>query len=298
VIFLGNNKNYALTSKDQVKIMLDWNNPRNRKYFKKYVLDLSDPSLTVKKDIPNEKDIVQAYNYYDDYYARREITTSPLYKDSLDYEFKLYKNNQLVKSFFPYNRINEPRFLYTHEAVAFAETNTPYVYFITRPYCDTIYRMITDSLYPRYQVVLPLENSLPASFFTKAFKNQTERDNFNRNNGWTLHQIHNFYETPRFIYFLVRYLSNFDSYIYEKRTDITYKTKNIKPDSSQYNLQLLAGYGIQRKGDRFYKSQPASDLIAFFNQNKNVPVPKELEEFLKSKPPATAPIIVEFKLKN
>jgi hypothetical protein len=201
ITFFGSNKNYVLTPKDQIQIKLDWDNPRNRKYFKKYVVDLNDPSFTMKKDIPDEKDIVQAYNYDDDYYMQGKINVSPLYKDSLDYEFKVYKNNQLVKSFFPYNRINEPRFLYTEENVSLIKTDTPQVYFITRPYCDTIYKMIGDSLFPAYKLVLPLENSLPPSFFIKAFKNKTERDNFLRNNSWMMRQVYNFNETSRFIFF-------------------------------------------------------------------------------------------------
>ncbi len=298
LVFFGNNKNYALTPKDQLKIRLDWNNPRNKKYFRKYTIDLNDTSFNIKKDFPNQNDIIRAYRFYDDFYWQGQITTSPLYKDSLDYEFKIYKNNQLVKGYFPYNRINETRYLYTNESTSSTPTDIPYIRFLTRPYCDTIYKMVRDSLFPQYQVVLPLENSLPPSFFTKPFKNKTERENFNRNNGWMLHQVYNFYETPRFIHLIVGYLSNYDSYIYHKQTNVTYKTKNIKPDSSQYNLQLLGEFNILRKGDRLYKSQKAGDLITFFEQNKNVAVPKELENFLKSNPPATTPIIVEFKLKN
>lgn len=298
ITFFGNNKNYELTPKDQIKIKLDWDNPRNRKYFKKYIIDLADSAFTIKKDIPDEKDIIQVQHYYDDYFMQGQIVISPLYKDSLDHEFKIYKKNQLVKSFFPYNHINEPRFLYMEENVISSKTDKPYIQFITRPYCDTIYKLIKDSLSPAYQLVLPLENSLPSSFFTRCFKNKTERENFNRNNSSTFRQVYNFYETPRFIFFLVRYLSNFESYIYEKQTDITYKIKNIKPDSSQYNLPLLPEYGITRKGDRFYKPQRAVDILPFFDQNKNVVVPKELEIFLKSKPPNTTPVIVEFKFKN
>ena len=60
-------------------------------------------------------------------------------------------------------------------------------------------------------------------------------------------QVYNFYETPRFIYFSVGYLSNYESYIYQKQTNITYKTKNIKPDSSQYNLQVLGRFWALEK---------------------------------------------------
>jgi hypothetical protein len=97
---------------------------------------------------------------------------------------------------------------------------------------------------------------------------------------------------------LVSYLSNSDLYIYQKQTNVTYKTKNIKPDSSQYNLQLLGDFSTIRQGNYFYKAQKASDLVTFFEQHKNMVVPKELESFLKSNPPANSPVIVEFKLKN
>lgn len=298
IVFFGNNKNYVLTPRDRLKITLDWSNPRNKKYFKKYAIDLNDTTFTIQKDIPDENDIIHAYHYHDGSYWQGQITTSELYEDSADYEFKIFKNHKLAKGFFPYNHFNETRFLYTEETMIVNKTDIPYIHMITRPYYDTIYRVINDSLSPAYQLVLPLENSLPPSFFTRPFKNKTDRENFRRNNGWMFHQVYNFYETPLFIYFSVGYLSNYESYIYQKQSKITYKAKNIKPDSTQYNLQLLGDYSFSRKGDRFYKTQKAGDLLSFFSQNKNVPVPKELEIFLKSNPHATTPVIVEFKLKN
>jgi hypothetical protein len=298
ITFFGNNKNYALTTKDRLIITQDWNNPHYKKYFKKYTIDLKDTSFTIRKDIPDQNDIVSASQFHEDLYWQGKINTSPSYRDSLEYEFKIYRNNKLVKGYFPYNRINEARFLYANEHAAITRSEVPHTHYITRPFCDTIYKMVRDSIFPLYQVVLPLENSLPPSFFTRPFKNKTERENFGRNNGWMLHQVYEFYETPRFIQFMVGYLSNYDSYIYNKQTNVTYKAKNIRPDSTQYNLQLLADFGILRKGDRYYKPQKAGDLIAFFGKNKNVAVPRELESFLNSNPPASTPIIIEYKLKN
>jgi hypothetical protein len=96
----------------------------------------------------------------------------------------------------------------------------------------------------------------------------------------------------------VEYLSNSDSYIYEKQSNVTYKIRNIKADSSQYNLGLLGDFAIERKGSTFYKSQEAGDLLTFFDKYKDVPIPKELQNFIKSKPPESTPVIVEYKLKN
>lgn len=298
LVFFGNNQNYQLTSRDRIKIKLDWSNPRNKKYFKKYRIDLKDTTFTIKKDIPQQNDILNAHYYYDDIYCMGNITTSELYKDSLDYELKLYKGNQLIKSYFPYNHVNEAKYLYAEEVISRNPTDTPYIQFISRPYCDTIYKLVKDSLLPAFQIVLPLENSLPASFFTKPFKNKTDRENFKRNNGWMFHQVYTFFETPRFIYFLMAYQSNYETYLYQKNNNAICKVKNIKPDSSQYNLQLFDQYGNSLKQGKFYKTLKAGDILPFFEKNKTVPVPKELESFIKSDPPATTPVIIEFTLKS
>lgn len=298
LVFFGYNPNYALTSRDRIKIELDWSSPRNRKYYKKYTIDLSDSTFAIKKEMPQQKDIIHAFHLYDDLYATGEIKTSELYTDSLDYEFKLYQGNQFVKGFWPYNRINEVKYLYNQEDIGFGETDTPYIKYITRPYCDTIYKMVRNSITPCYQIVLPLENSLPASFFTMPSKNKTERENFRRNNGWLLHNIYPVYENARFIYFMIGYLYNYEAYVYQKQTQVTFKAKNIKGDSSQYNLSLLSDFGVTRSMDKFYKTQKAGDLLTFFEKNKDVPIPPELERFIKSNPSPTTPVIIEFKFKN
>ncbi|MDF2192688.1 hypothetical protein [Paraflavitalea sp. CAU 1676] len=298
LVFFGYNKNYTLTSRDRIKIQLDWNSPRNRKYYQKYTIDLADSNFAIKKETPQQNDIAHAYPFYDDLYSVSEITTSEIYKDSLDYELKLYQGNQLVKGFFPYNRINEVKYLFEQENIGITKTDTPNIHYITRPFCDTIYKMVKDSLWPAYKIVLPLENSVPASFSTKPFKSKTDRENYSRNNGWMLRQIYSVYETPRFLYLTLRYLSNYEGYIYQKQTQTTHKVRNIKPDSSQYNLSLIAGFDFVRKNDRFYKTQKAGDLLSFFEKNKDIPVPPDLESFIKSNPPATTPVIIEFKFKN
>lgn len=298
LVFFGDNKNYSLTSNDRLKILRDWDNPRNRKYFKKFIVDLSDTTFTIKKQEPTENDISRSYPLFADIFAQGQIKTSELYTDSLDYEFKLYRNKKLIKGFFPYNHINEPRYLFTEEFISLNRTDDPFVHVLSRPYCDTIYKLNYDSICPAFQIVLPLENSLPASFFNKPFKNRTERDNFKRNNGWMFRQAYNIFETSRFIYFSVSYLSNFESYIYQKQTNTTSRIKNIRPDSTHYNLQLLGEYGLSRKGGWLYKAQKAGELLAYFSQNKNARVPKELENFLKINPPAATPVIVEYKFKD
>jgi hypothetical protein len=96
----------------------------------------------------------------------------------------------------------------------------------------------------------------------------------------------------------VQFLSNHEIYIHQKKTNTTYRTRNIRADSSQYNLQLLADYNIVIKDDWLYKPQQAGSLLTFFEKNKNVAIPGQLEKYLKTRPRNTAPVIVAFKFKN
>lgn len=298
LVFWGLNKNYQLTPTDKIKIELDANNPKNLKYYKKYIIDLGDSNFAIQKAPPTNYEIMGAYRYYDDFYFISKTTASTLYKDSVAFELNIYKDHKLVKSFFPYNRIKEPRFLYYEGSVAMNVTDTPYVRYVTRPFCDTIYKLVRDSMTPVYKLVFPLENALPTSFYTTPFKNKTERQNFDRNNGWLLRQIFNFIETPRFLFFFVSYLSNYESYVYDKGSSVFYKGSKIKGDSTQFNLQLFAGFNLNRRNHKYYVLKKPEEVQAFFKTNKTVPVPKELEHYIQIDAQKLNPILIEFQLKN
>ncbi|HEX2535403.1 MAG TPA: 6-bladed beta-propeller [Chitinophagaceae bacterium] len=298
LVFFGSNKHFELTERDWQKIRKAWNNPRNKKYYRKYIVDLADTTFTIRRADPEENDLVPTEHIYGDYFSRSDIQSSPQHPDSIDYEFRLYKGWQLHRMFFPYNRNHETKYLFAEENVVVHRTDTPTRHWVSRPYNDTLYRMDADSLFPFYQLVLPVEHSLPAAFFNRPFRNATERENFRENNGWLFCQLVEFMETRRFCYLTVMYFSRRESYVYHKQTGLTYRGQNIKPDSSHYDLKLLEDGRLVQYGSRFYILQPAGELAAFFRQHPGVPVPKELEPYLKNNPPDDAPVLVEFTFKN
>jgi hypothetical protein len=61
IVFFGNKSNYTLTSKDRVKIQLDWSNKHNLKYFKKYVINLNDTAFAIKKTKPDNYDLISFF---------------------------------------------------------------------------------------------------------------------------------------------------------------------------------------------------------------------------------------------
>ena len=298
IVFFGNNSNYTLTSKDRVKIQLDWSNEHNRKYFKKYVISLHDTTFAIKKAKPTKYDLINAYPFYADQYVQTKINTSPLYKDSIGYELSVYEQEQLVKNYFPYNRVNEPKFLFSEESIGIALTENPDLSYLLRPYCDTIYQSVKGVFTPVYQLVLPLENSLPPSFFTIKPDSKADRENFKRNNGWLFHLIRDFYETPKLIYLTISFFSHFEVFVYDKQTHTAYNANKIKGDPKQYNLSLLTPNNIVRSGQRFYKLLKADLIGGFLKQHPEVAIPKELEADANKLSDKNGLLVVAFKLKD
>lgn len=297
--FFMRNKNYALTEKDIIKIKTDFTNKKNRKYFKKYIIDLKDSSFTLQRTEISAFDVLDAYNLKDDYYSTYQIHVNKDYKDSLDYEVKIYQNEKLVKAYFPYNKQNEPRYLYSRGSAAITfESGKPDTFYITRPFTDTVYALSKDMITPMYQVILPMENGLPKSFFETRFKNATERDNFERNNGWMLNQIYSVYEANRYMILTLGFFNNYGKYFYDKKTATSYNASKIKPDSASYNLPLVGDFSENRVDTKFYRIITAEQLKKVYElKSKSAPFPKELEDCFKD-PKNPSPIIVEYSIKH
>jgi len=298
IVFFGNNSNYTLTSKDKVKIQLDWSNPRNLKYFRKYVINLSDTAFLIKEAKPTNYDLIFAYPFYGNQYIQTKITTSPLYKDSTGYELSVYEREKLIGQFFPYNRVNEPKFLFSDESLSVVGSDKTNTYYLMRPYCDTIYQSINGGINPVYQLVMPLENSLPANFFTEKAPSKAEKENFKRNNGWLFHQVVDFYETPKLIYLTIRFFSHYEVMVYDKQTRTAYNATKIKADPSQYNLTLLSQYNMVRSGERFYKLFKADLIAGFVKQHPEISIPDALAATLQGNTDKNKLLIVSFKLKD
>ena len=298
IVFFGNNSNYTLTAKDRVKIQLDWTNERNLKYFKKYVISLNDSSFAIQKAKPNKYDLIGAYPFYANQYAQTKINTSSLYKDSLGYELSIYEQGQMVRNYFPYNRVNEPRFLFNETSVGIASTDNPALCYLLRPYCDTIYQSLKGELLPKYQLVLPLENSFPPNFYNERPDSKAERENFKRNNGWLFQQVRDFYETSKLIYLGISFFSHFELFVYDKQTHTAYNANKIKGDALQYNLSLLTPYNLVRSGQTFYKLLKADQIGSFLNQHPETSLPSNLSLNPAQLTDKNALLIVSFKLKD
>lgn len=297
----GTNKNYTLTQKDLSQIHEDYANKANRKYFKTYTIPLQDAkNFTVLPNEYNGFDLFTTINHYDNSTLVSNIEVNKRFKDSLDYEIKLIKDNKLVAQFFPYAKRNELRYYYDNaQSDGMYASDTNYIKYITRPYDYIIYKLNKDSLADAYEIILPAENAIPKTFFTTGFKSKSDRNNFSMSNGKLFKQIDGVKNIGNYLYFNLRYFRSSESFIYDKKSSQYYATKKIKPDSSQYFVPILQnGFSYSPNG-KTYSKISAEELLNIYNTNKekNIVYPSELTAFFEAANKEANPVIIQFNTK-
>ncbi|MEJ7627425.1 MAG: hypothetical protein WKF35_11215 [Ferruginibacter sp.] len=298
------NKNYILTNNDLVNIRANADKKANQKYFKNYEIDLKQAQLQLKNTPTDPYFIANARWYYNDYYYRSDLAIDPNTKDTLGYELELLQNNKVVRSFFPFNKTSNPIFRYaainSGAQIYLYGSDTASIAYTARPFNSIIYKLDKDSIQPVYEVILPAENAIPRSVLSNGFKSKAAWENFQNSNGNIFFSINSIRNIQNYLFLGIRFMRNYDHFLYDKKESKFYKNKMIKADSSQYNIQLLqSGLGQYNNGS-YYTIVPASALVDFYTKNKenNVAYPPALEQFLKSATKNSNPVIVEYKLKN
>jgi|GEM_PF-1048573 len=292
------NKSYQLTQKDWLEVFIDFANPKNRKYYRKYELDSdSSGAKLIKADI-TPYEVLRAGKYYKDYYISGSVQVSDLFKDTLDHELKIYRHNEIVKAYFPYQKREEPRFKYGNASTNIFSTDSDSIKLVNRGFNDTIYQLRPDTILPIYKLVLPQENALPPSFFTTASKTKTDRENFEANNGWLLKQLYDFSENKRFIMITMGFFRNYGRYAYDKQTKYLYDMSKVKTDSSQYDLPILSGNDGQGYKGKRYTSVKLDNMKATYKKDNNIAWPADVKAIAADKEKYMNVAIVEYIYKT
>lgn len=93
---VAQNKMYRLTNKDQSQILENFNDPRNRKYYRKYFIDFSDTlHLTVQKQKISGRDILNPISYTDGMHIVNQVSVDKNFAKEEDYELKIFRGDSL-----------------------------------------------------------------------------------------------------------------------------------------------------------------------------------------------------------
>jgi hypothetical protein len=298
---VAKNKMYRLTDKDHSQILEHFDNPRNKKYYRKYFVDFSDTlHLTVQKQKISSRDILNPVAYTDGMHIVNQITVDKNFAKDEGFELKIYRGDSLLKQYFPYKKKNDSRYIYDEGKVDVTSAATTDTRWVTHPFDYTIYALQKDSLYKVYNFILPLERAIPADFFTKAFQNKTEKDNYARQNKKAVKQLHVFNLNPRYINIeLEGMYYDEQEFIYDTRVKSFYSIEKIEPDSLTFYLPLCNSYSF-KDGPLIYSRLFVADIqkAAEAHKKDTVVYPPLLQTYLNTATTESNPVLVSFTYSN
>lgn len=295
------NKNYTLSAKDNAQIIEHYDEPRNKKYFRKYFIDLKDSlHFSLHKEKITSLDILDPVSLTMDMRAINKVTVDKNFEKDTDYELKIFKNNRLLNQYFPYDKKKDPRYIFDRVYINVSPSLQPHTWWVTHPYDYTIYKLTTDSLYKVYSVILPMERAMPQDFFTKDFPNKNEKDNYKRQNRKVIKQLFMGDLSQRYLYFSYNGLMfDFQQYIYDVKTKSIYDNEKIAPDSLTWYLPILKSRSSGASNISVSKILAEDALESFTaNKAKNIVYPSKLQNYFATARSTDNPILILYRYKN
>src|SRR5690606_7632292 len=165
-----------------------------------------------------------------------------------------------------------------------------------------IYRLTGDSTSLLYTLILPLENSLPQTFFTQPFRSKNDLDQYRTENGSFVWEIEKVFQLDQYLLFSLDYNRSprEKHFLFDESTNRFYATAKISADSSNAFLPLLQG-SIQYCDDSYlYSSTSSSSMFQSKerNQAKALQYQPAVKQYFEKGNPTDNPVIIQLKLKN
>lgn len=144
-----------------------------------------------------------------------------------------------------------------------------------------------DTLIEAYQVVFPMANTLPNSFFTQNFESRKAFEDYKQKNSGFVWGLDNIVEFKNLLFFSIDTWRSFNerNFILNKTTNQFLNYNKISADSSNYFLPPT-GYRVQYFDENYlYSSVPSSSMFQSYESSKtrNVQYPPTLKVFLKKR---------------
>ncbi len=164
-------------------------------------------------------------------------------KDSTDYELKISDGSKILNAYFPYAKRNSA-YLSAPGNIEFFKSGMANTTLFTRPYNYSIYKLAGDSINILYNFVLPFENTVPKTFFTKEFGSRNELQDFKQANPSYVWRINGLVPFNNYLFFSLDYQKRDRVFLFDKNGTRFYNVNRISPDSTNAFLPVM-GWGVQ-----------------------------------------------------
>ncbi|WP_346236318.1 6-bladed beta-propeller [Niabella insulamsoli] len=298
----GSNKNFSFSPAEIEKMMEDPTNKSFARFTWSAYYDLSDIQ---KEKIQRVKDfslsLISPTIFTKNLWAYSYIYANRKFEDRTAYELNIYDGEKTIKSYFPYNKQTDS-FHYKPDQISFFPITDRSKLLFTRPFDYTFYELTTDSVKALYKLIMPMEISLPKSFFSFSFRSQNDIDQYRHQNGSLVWELDNVCKAKDYLFFTLDYYKSWreKNFMYDESTGRFYNTSKISADSTNGFLPVLPGSIQYNTDDYLYTSISSSSMFQNkeYNQRRNPQYSPALKRYFEKGNRADNPVIVQLKLKN
>lgn len=297
----GFNKKFNFSRAEVEKMMMDPTNKSFARFTWSGYYDLTDIH---KEKIETLRDFSLALvtpTIFDSNWVYSFIYTNKRWNADTDYELKVYNGKRNIKEYFPYNKKTDAIY-YNPVKVSFYNTDHKDTLLFTRPYNYSIYQLTPDSCNLLYKLILPMENSLPKSFFNYTFRSKNDFDEYRTKNGSYVWELKNLYKLKDYLFFSLDYNKSYRerNFMYDESSKRFYNIGKLSPDSTNAYLPLLYN-GIQYCDDTYLYSSISSSIMFQTRDNTQSRSPQyspQLKEYFEKGNRTNNPVIIQLKIKN
>jgi hypothetical protein len=289
------NRNFRPTRQETEELLLKPFSKKSTKYGRAVLYNLADVQKEQVTEIPDFNIfLVNPAPLAPKQWAYSLMLADKNAMDSVDYELKISDGTKTIGSYFPYAK-RTSSYLSNPIGIDFATGQEANTLLFTRPFNYSIYQLTTDSIKNLYSLVLPFENTVPKTFFTKEFSSSNELSEYKQLNPAIVWRINSLVPFNNYLFFSLDYQKRDRRFLFDKNTNRFYNLNKITADSANAFLPVM-GWDFQYYDNTALYSSISSDAMfrsKEAEQNKK-PVYSELVKtyFEKSKSSANPVIII------
>ncbi len=217
-------------------------------------------------------------------------------KDSVDYELKISNGSKTLRSYFPYAKRTASYLADPGNIEFFPFANKDKLLF-TRPYYYSVYQLTPDSVTALYNFVLPFENTIPKTFFTKEFSSRNELREYKQVNPGYVWRINGLVPFQNLLFFSLDYQKRDRRFIFDKNSNRFYNVNRISADSTNAFLPVM-GWNIQYHDQSALYSSISSDAMfrsRDAEKHRNPVYTDVLTTYFDRSKPSSNPVIIILK---
>lgn len=229
--------------------------------------------------------------------------------DSTAYQLNIYKNNQLYKSWFPYNTKKDIFRCGVVNGGGIYKTNTDSAFYYTQPFDYSIYKFTADTLFPVWKFIFPMQNTVPKSMFDDSTSTKEEFKAILKKNPALITTLDNIHLMNNLLFFKVDDNQiNFDksnSFIYNLKSGSLISASKSTPDKENGYLPFFGNnFSYQnfmaQGGSYLYTSVSSLEMFQAkeATQDKKPAYSPVMENYFKTESRKSNPVIVQLKPKE